>query len=89
MIRALISKVNARQNSRGKEMEAAQKKAMFLAGNEGAVSDKWCAMNTDRTEQTIKHCYGGAVQAANMINWELVMVDENDDGELAPVVFDI
>tara|TARA_R110002096_G_scaffold199152_1_gene382914 strand:- start:54 stop:266 length:213 start_codon:yes stop_codon:yes gene_type:complete len=70
-------------------MEAAQKKEIFLSENEGDMGDKWCAVNADKSEQTIKHCYGGAVQAAKMIDWELVLVDENDDGEMAPVVFDI
>jgi len=69
-------------------MTAAQKKAWFLNEYSWSNGDKWVAINDDDSEQKLKHVYGGAVQVANMINWELVKVASDNEGA-EPIIFEI
>ena len=53
------------------------KKQMFIDQCGNDLSDKWGVEFKDGSFKIFKHISGGAMQLADMINWDSVAIDED------------
>ena len=55
------------------------KKQLFIDQHGNSNGDKWCVEYIDGSYEDFKHVYGGAMDLADMVEWDKVAIDIDGD----------